>query len=173
MPRDAGATERERFDVLVRTHGPRIARLVQRLLGWPSEVEDVVQDVFTAAWQQRDRFRGEANVGTWLARIAINACRTRQRRRYRWLDWWKSTGVQAGEVAETPGLIADRAVVRRAICELPTAQREVVVLRYLEGLSTVEIGEMLGVAANTIDARLSRARKELRARLGSEFETAT
>jgi len=167
-PSAAGAALAERFDEIVERHGPRIARLVQRLLGWPSEVEDVVQDVFAAAWARRESFRGEAEVGTWLMRIAVNVCRTRQRRRYRWLRWWEGAAAGVSPAAATDEPDAElRRAVRAAIAELPTAHREVVVLRYLEGREPREITEIVGVRKNTVEARLSRARKALRARLGA------
>src|SRR5438552_617773 len=68
------------FERLVELHQPRVAKLAQRLLGWPADVEDVVQEVFVAAWRSFERFRGESRPQTWLMRITINQCRRQNRR---------------------------------------------------------------------------------------------
>ncbi|HVJ83923.1 MAG TPA: RNA polymerase sigma factor, partial [Planctomycetia bacterium] len=70
------------FDGLVAEHEGRVRRLAQRLLGWSGDVEDVVQDVFLAAYRKLPRFRNEGGAGAWLARLTINACRSRHRRRF-------------------------------------------------------------------------------------------
>src|SRR5438105_2545103 len=68
------------FERLVELHQARVARLAQRLLGWPADVEDVVQEVFVAAWRSFRQFRGESRPETWLMRITINQCRRQNRR---------------------------------------------------------------------------------------------
>ena len=70
------------FNQLVTIHQEKITRLVHRLLGWPSDVDDVVQDVFVDALKNLRRFDGRSSVLTWLTRIAINRCRTHQRRQW-------------------------------------------------------------------------------------------
>jgi RNA polymerase sigma-70 factor (ECF subfamily) len=159
------------FDDLVARHQDRVAALAHRLLGWPDDVEDVVQDVFLAALKGLPRFGGRSRLSTWLTSITVNACRSRQRRRASWLrrlaglrgtrdaDAWnaapRSAGFDAGDE------------VRRAVQALPAKYREVVVLRYLEEMSVREVAEAIGLPTNTVEVRLSRARVRLRERLGS------
>jgi len=146
---------------------PPITRLVHRLLSWPgdgSEVSDIVQDVFLAAWIHRRRFRGEAAWTTWLTRIAINKARSHVRRRVRreallaalpWLrrDLHEPDPAQDADVS---------ARVRAIVARLPHSDREVIVLRYLEERDIEEIATMLGLRRSAVDSRLTRARKRLR-----------
>src|SRR5262249_47022246 len=88
------------FDQIVTIHQEKITRLVHRLLGWQSDVEDVVQDVFVDALSALRKFDGRSAVLTWLTRIAINRCRTHQRRQ--WLRRHLSLPSK-----ETPGRTAD------------------------------------------------------------------
>jgi len=67
------------FEAVVAIHRPRIARLVYRLLGWPADVDDMVQEVFLAALTKCRKFRGESALATWLTVIALNKCRTHRR----------------------------------------------------------------------------------------------
>src|SRR5437868_1988826 len=67
------------FETVVAIHRPRITRLVYRLLGWPADVDDMVQEVFLAALTKCRKFRGESALATWLTVIALNKCRTHRR----------------------------------------------------------------------------------------------
>jgi len=64
------------FDKIVNEFSAEIAVLANRLLGWPGEVEDVVQDVFLAAFTGLKKFRGDCSLKSWLFTITINKCRT-------------------------------------------------------------------------------------------------
>src|SRR5262249_49429891 len=121
------------FDQIVTIHQEKITRLVHRLLGWQSDVEDVVQDVFVDALSALRKFDGRSAVLTWLTRIAINRCRTHQRR-----QWLRRHLPLPSK--ETPGRTADplldtQETVRQvhiAIQKLNHRDREIIVLRYLE-----------------------------------------
>src|SRR5271170_6602683 len=73
--------EAEAFEQFVALYQPRVARLAQRLLGWNADVDDVVQDVFLAAWRKIGSFRRGSSLWTWLTVITLNQCRSRIRRR--------------------------------------------------------------------------------------------
>ena len=154
------------FDGLVRTHQERITRLVHRLLGWSNDVDDVVQDVFVDVLRNLSRFDGRSSVLTWITRIAINRCRSHQRR-----QWLRSCflrklplprgegrGEGAGDQLETQETIQQ---VHQAIQQLNGRDREIIVLRYLEELPVEQIAETLGAMRGAIDVRLSRARRRL------------
>ena len=156
------------FDELVVLHQARITRLVHRLMGWRGDVDDVVQDVFLAALNHGHRFRGEASLATWLTRIAINTCRSHQRRlRVLWKRFVRATPgeLERPEVQPTarPGVERDEtaAAVREAIRALSPRDREVVVLRYFDDLSPAEIATMTGQSKNAVEVRLHRARARL------------
>jgi RNA polymerase sigma factor (sigma-70 family) len=157
------------FDRLVADHRERIARLAYRLLGWRDEVEDVVQEVFLAALRNREAFRAESRLTTWLTTIAINKCRSHLRRRLLRLVFFARSRPRLAAAVDG----AERAAleresfeqVRRALQKLPTRCREVVVLRYLEEMPILEIAEVLGISRNAVEVRLNRARARLRADL--------
>ncbi|MEM6672699.1 MAG: RNA polymerase sigma factor [Planctomycetota bacterium] len=165
---DASSEESEEFERRVRAAWPGTVRLVERLLAWPgsaSDVEDVVQDVLLAAWRGRRTFRGEAEWTTWLHTITVrrtrNAARARSRRE-RWFGRPDTDAVRDAEAqgdGATPPMESDE--VRRSLGRLRHADREVLVLRYLESLDVEEIAVRLGLQRAAVDARLSRARKRL------------
>ena len=162
------------FDRIVERHSAEVAALANRLLGWPGEVDDVVQDVFVAAFVSLKKFRGECRPRTWLYTITVNKCRSRRARwRRRRLGRLDDSEVMAGhdESAERPAMDEETFVtVRRAVQVLPRKYREVVVLRYLQGLEPGEISELLGIRVNAVQVRLNRARARLREHLGNLLE---
>lgn len=163
------------FDRIVAQHSAEIAALANRLLGWPGEVDDVVQEVFVAAWIGLRKFRGESSLRTWLFTITVNKCRSRRVRRRHCL---RVATLEAAEAVESRGRGADSAAmdqetfarVRRAVQMLPPKYREIMVLKYLEGLETDEICVLLAITTNALQVRLNRARKRLREQLGDLLE---
>jgi RNA polymerase sigma-70 factor (ECF subfamily) len=159
------------FDRLVAENQERVARLVYRLLGWRGEVEDIVQDVFLAAFKRRQTFRDESSQWTWLAAIAINRCRTYRRRKlleFRWLKRARMNPVPERNSNLERDETADR--VRQAVAALPDRDREAIVLYYLEDWSVADISRATGNSAGTIDVRLHRARAKLRKSPGESPE---
>jgi RNA polymerase sigma factor (sigma-70 family) len=164
----AAAGDSAAFDGLVRTHQEQITRLVHRLLGWPNDVDDVVQDVFVDVLRNLSRFDGRSTVLTWITRIAINRCRSHQRRQWLRLRFLRTPplprgegwGEGAGDQLETQETAQQ---VHQAIQQLNGRDREIIVLRYLEELPVEQIAEMLGATRGAIDVRLSRARRRLEA----------
>jgi RNA polymerase sigma-70 factor (ECF subfamily) len=161
--------ERDAFDQLVRDHHQAVTRLAYRLLGWRGEVEDVIHDVFLAAFKKLHRFRGESSPWTWLATITINRCRSTRRRKFlpwRWLERqdrsFEESSSERIEQKETNQRVRD------AVAKLPATDREVIVLFYLEEMSVSQISKMIGVKETAINVRLHRARKRLKELLGDE-----
>ncbi|MBN2128662.1 MAG: sigma-70 family RNA polymerase sigma factor [Sedimentisphaerales bacterium] len=163
------------FDGIVERHSAAIAALANRLLGWPQDVEDLVQDVFVAAFTGLRTFRGDCHLRTWLFTITINRCRSY---RYRRILRLRRTPLEEAGPAPARGRNAEETAmaaetfgrVRRAVQALPAKYREVVVLRYLQELETNEICEMLGISPNVMQVRLNRARKRLREDLAQLIE---
>jgi RNA polymerase sigma-70 factor (ECF subfamily) len=178
------AGEDAAFEELVRTYTARLLAVARRILGSHEEAKDVVQETFLAAFQSLDRFRGEANLGTWLSRIAVNQCLMKLRSRKRkpeqsieeLLPRFLPDGHQVRESALW-GVSFDTEVerkevhglVRQAINRLPERYRTVLLLRDIEELSTEEVAGTLGVTSNTIKVRLHRARQALRTLLEPHF----
>jgi RNA polymerase sigma-70 factor (ECF subfamily) len=167
------AGELKAFDEIVATHQRRISNLVYRQIGWSNEVDDVVQDVFVCVLQNLYRFRGQAKFSTWLTRIAVNQCRSHLRRRMfrirslpRVLERFKTT-LESNQRSNSEEKHEE---IRQAVRSLPARYREPIVLRYFEQLSVPEIGEVLGLSTNTVEVRLSRARRKLKDALMSRSE---
>jgi len=171
----AARGESRAFAQIVAAHQGRVARVVHRLLGWPDEVEDVVQDVFVAALKSLPSFRGEASLPTWLLAIAVNQCRSHQRRqlvRQKFLA--AARRLAAPRAPRTAGSRAmDREkhqLVRQAVRRLPLRLREVVVLHYLEEMPLEGIARVLDLSRSAVGTRLHRARKRLAEDLSGRFE---
>jgi RNA polymerase sigma-70 factor (ECF subfamily) len=155
------------FEQLVALYQPRVARLAQRLLGWNGDIDDVVQDVFLTAWNKAGSFRRESSLWTWLTVITLNQCRSRIRRRtllrrlpFRLVRRDAHPPADRGAIQEETGKR-----VREAVTSLKPAERELIVLHYLENRSADELATLLGVSKNTLDVRLHRARQKLKATL--------
>jgi len=169
------AGETAAFDQIVAAHQQRIARLVCRLLGEPAEVEDVVQEVFLSVLQNFKRFRAESKLSTWLAAIALNKCRSHYRRRLlrpRSLLRLAMNLVAPCDQVQPSEAAEIHQELRRAVQQLPAKYREPIALRYFEEMPVGEIGQVLGISANNVEVRLTRARRKLREilsiRLGEE-----
>ncbi len=162
--------DRRAFRILVERYEEDVAATVVAMLGPSAEVDDVAQEVFIRFYRALDQFRGEATVGTYLTRIAINRSLDALRRRKRRLARFLSRDDEAARISE-PALDADqrldarerRRLVHRAIRALPPKHRAVMVLRMIEGYSTEETAEMLGLPYGTVLSRLSRAHAKLKA----------
>ena len=172
------------YEELVRTHTARLLAVARRILGSSEDARDAVQETFLSAFQSLDWFREEANLATWLSRIAVNHCLMRLRTRRRkpeesiepLLPSFLPDGHQTRESAPWEVSFATDVerrevfgLVRRAIDRLPSSYRTVLLLRDIEELSTGEVARLLGVNANTVKVRLHRARQALRTLLEPHF----
>jgi len=163
------------FDRIVEEYSADIAVLANRLLGWPGDVEDVVQDIFLAAFVGLKKFRCECSLKTWLFTITINKCRSYRHKRMLRLRFFSQA---AKKMVSAPARATDKRLieneifnrVRRAVTALPPKYREPVVLRYLQELPTDKISRILGISENALQVRLSRARKRLKQELAELIE---
>ncbi len=175
--RDAAA-----FETLVSERSGEIYGLLFRLTENREEARDLTQETFLRAFQSIDHFRGEADLRTWIYRIAINQARNRWR-------WWRRRRRDAtvsldsanGQVSRPLALLlpADKGktpeeetlghererVLRAALQSLGRAYRETVILRDIEGLTYEEVAATLRINVGTVKSRLARGRRELRKKL--------
>ncbi|MBE3133644.1 MAG: sigma-70 family RNA polymerase sigma factor [Acidobacteria bacterium] len=163
------------FDLLVQAHQDRIARLAHRLLGWSGEVDDVVQEVFLAAFKNLRKFRGDCRVSTWLTTVTLNECRSARRRRFMRLTRLRRLSEEPRPAASSAAADEGRDPaalerIRGAVRTLPAKYREVVVLRYLEEMPVAEVGRALGLSAGAVGVLLHRARARLKDRLADLVE---
>ena len=165
----ARAGDSDAFRILVERHEPRVAATVIGMLGAGADAEDVGQEVFVRFHKALDQFRGDAAVGTYLTRIAINlalnAAKSRKRSRLRF--WSRDQEEAPPPESSVDGQdVVDQAerrqIVRWGIQQLQPDHRAVVVLRMIEEYSTKETAEMLELAEGTVLSRLSRGMARLK-----------
>lgn len=163
------------FEVLMRRYNRRLFRVTWSILLDGDEAEDVVQDAYVRAYQHLDQFEGRARFATWLTRIAAYEASARRRKRQRLvaLDGMADPERErliAGELE--PAGAEDRVLartardlLRQAVARLPPSEREVFVLREVEGLSNRETAATLGLTRTATKVRLFRGKRRLRREL--------
>lgn len=181
-PKGAADRSLREFDRLYREHVDRMFRLAQRLCGHADDARDLVQETFLNAYRRFDQFRGEAQVSTWLYRIASRACLRMRRKRKgepaRELSLDEFIPTSEGELRlQIPiqGLSPEEALEKKelkralnqAIQKLPAKYRLVLVLRDMEGLSAKEVGDIMGLNERAVKSRLHRARLFVRKELSA------
>jgi RNA polymerase sigma-70 factor (ECF subfamily) len=177
----------QRDEAAIRTitkrHNRRIYRVARAILRNDVEAEDVVQETYVRALSGLAGFRGEAALGTWLTRIAMNEALGRLRRQRPTVDWdtvGEQPRIQAeiiqfpasamtGDPERTMAQSEIRNVLEKAIDSLPDGFRMVFVTRIVEGMSVEETAEALGLRPETVKTRLHRARSLLRDTLEKEL----
>ncbi len=163
------------FNEIVRLYEAKVFGLVYKMLGSRGEAEDVAQEVFITVFKAIDQFRGESKFSTWLYRIATNHCKNRRKLLARRMEhaceqldeatershaaaMSKATSTTLGRPDEiVEGFEAER-LLHEAIGLLDEEQRELLVLRDIEGLSYQEIVEITAQPEGTVKSRLHRAR---------------
>jgi RNA polymerase sigma-70 factor (ECF subfamily) len=170
----------EAFGEIVRRWERRIFALAYGMLGREDDARDATQETFLAAFRNLRGFRGEAKVSSWLHRIAVNQCITRQRRaKVRSESALEEEQEKHSERFVTPldhspaSLVEGRqetAAVRRAVASLPIELRQVVVMKEFEELTFREIADVLDLPLSTVKSRLYTAMKQLQMRL-RKFES--
>jgi RNA polymerase sigma-70 factor (ECF subfamily) len=167
---------------IFRLHGPRIYGLVRRMLGNEADVDDVVQDVLLQVVRKLESFRGEAELTTWLHRVAVNAALLHRRKNAPRLarqvqapdeQIYDRGHCAAASRQNQPDRQAQerelRRLIEQAIERLPEIYRDPFVLSDIERLSNAEIGEALGLSLAAVKSRLHRARLLLRDALAPYF----
>ncbi len=156
----------ESFGAVYREHYGVIAGLIYRRTGDAHVTEDLVSDVFVAAFASLRKYRGEVPVIVWLRRIAQNRVNRWARREAGLRGILRQIpGVRA--FVPAPALMSERFRALEALLRLPVKQQEVISAHYLEGMSLEEVGLMLGVGVEAVKSRLARAREALRRELGT------
>ncbi len=165
----------EAFGEIVRRWERRIFALAFGMLGREEDARDATQETFLAAFRNLRGFRGEAKVSSWLHRIAVNQCITRQRRAKVRSETAledeaeKNAAVFALPPDVSPARAAEHreasSAVRKAVCALPADLRQVVVMKEFEELTFQEISDVLDVPLSTVKSRLYTALRQLQLRL--------
>ncbi|MBI5471187.1 MAG: RNA polymerase sigma factor [Ignavibacteriae bacterium] len=160
---------RDAFRLLMNRHLRRVYDVAYRFIGDHDMAEDITQETFVKVHAALPSFRGDAEFSTWLHRITVNIALTKKRlekskqQRHVRLD----DALDGADCEQHEALHIDerRAHIERALHELPTLQRAVVILRHLNGLSTKQVSDILRCSEGTVKTHLFRGLRKMRSKL--------
>jgi RNA polymerase sigma-70 factor, ECF subfamily len=176
------------FEACVRAYAGRLLLVARRILRNEEDASDAVQDAFLSAFKGMSQFKGQAQLGTWLHRIVVNAALGRLRKLHRHPEKsiedllphfgegehqtdppvpWQATPDTIVQEEET------RTLVQGCISQLPETYRIVLLLRDIEGMATEETAQLLATSTAVVKTRLHRARQALRTLLDPHYRRGT
>lgn len=146
----------EDFQAFYRTHGIRVRRTLQGMVGNISTAEELTQEAFLKAWKNLSTFSFKSSLSTWIYQIAINTA----------LDWLRSHKAKWASPemnqASTSQNSVETIAISEALMELEDENRALLVLHYYEGLSLIEISKVLIIPVGTVKSRLHQAKALLK-----------
>jgi RNA polymerase sigma-70 factor (ECF subfamily) len=167
--RRARAGDAQAFAVLVERHERMVLRTALRLLGRLDLAQDAAQDAFLRLHRHLGRFDESRELGPWLYRVVVNVCRDVARRRHgarlvALSDAASLANPSDGARAREDAVTRDeqRRLVQAALLTLPAREREAIVLRDIEGLSSEDVARILGTSAGTVRSQVSAARLKIK-----------
>jgi RNA polymerase sigma-70 factor (ECF subfamily) len=146
---------------------PQLARLIGAMGFVRDRREDLLQDVYLAAWKNGPGDADAMQLRRWLFRVTVNRCNLEHRRTNRWQDMWRVLvsgwlrPASAGSNRVASHKDEEREYVHRALAKLKPQARSLLVLRYFMELDSTEIGIILGESDSTVRGQLREARKRL------------
>jgi RNA polymerase sigma-70 factor (ECF subfamily) len=167
LAQKSAAGDTAAFEELYHRHFRRVYALCLRMMGNPTEAEDMTQDVFVQLFNKIGMFRGESAFTTWLHRMTVNQVLMHFRKkstRSELLTDEGETPIQIVQGTANPNSmpVVDRIGLESALKQLPVGYRTVFVLHDIEGYEHYEIAGMLGIAEGTSKSQLHKARLKLR-----------
>jgi RNA polymerase sigma-70 factor (ECF subfamily) len=159
------------FEVIVERHRRSVYQICYRFVGNHEDASDLSQDTFVKAWRGLSGFKGQAQLSTWLYRIAVNTCLNRVQSKALPTERIEHDAYE-DSTTDDPGtrVLRDERgrAVRRAIARLPEKQRATLILRSYQDLSHREIADVLGSSVGAVKANFFHALANLKKLLGSE-----
>jgi RNA polymerase sigma-70 factor (ECF subfamily) len=176
--------DRGLFEILMRRHNQRVYRAARAIVSDETEVEDVMQQAYINAFTHLHQFEGRSLFSTWLTRIVVNEAVARRQRLRLAESRLETFDENRGDLMETmPAAQASPEqqaysqellqLLEQAVDALPDSYRSVFVLRDVEGLSTSETSDGLGLGEEAVKTRLHRARAILRRSISSRLGAAS
>jgi RNA polymerase sigma-70 factor (ECF subfamily) len=158
------------FRLLMQRYMKQAYNVAHRFVGDHDAAEDVTQEAFVKVHAALSSFRGDAEFGTWLHRIVVNIALTKKRleknKSERHVSYDDAREVATHDYHHDAVVVSEQhAHVERALHELPTLQRAVVILRHLNGLSTKQVSDILQCSEGTVKVHLFRGLKKMKTRL--------
>jgi RNA polymerase sigma factor (sigma-70 family) len=161
--------EKQLYEKLMRKYDQRLFRIGRSIINDESEVRDIMQNTYLNAYLQLPSLQNRSNFGTWIIKILVNESLLRKKRK---LKQQQTPTKQSGAEMETPlkSLLNKelKAILERAIVELPEKYKLVFVMREIEEMSTIETMEVLNLSESNVKIRLSRAKEMLREKLAGK-----
>ena len=163
----------EAFSLLVSAYEKTVFNVAFQMTGNREDAQDIAQEAFFKAYTSLPSFRGDSKFSSWLYRIVSNLCLDFKRRQGRRPsasltvedDEGENVQLDIADESQSPEALLERKLtrdaVRRGLQELPDEQRQILLLREIQGLSYEEIGEAMGLEPGTVKSRIFRARKKL------------
>lgn len=163
-------SDRTRFEALLAGNAQRIWQAAVKISTTRADAEDLFQETFLRAWRGIRKFRGEAEISTWLFRILINAEHDRRRKRH---PPPRQAATPAGRKVDPAEALARREILDRvltAVGRLPRRQRQSLLLRARAGLGIKEISEVMEIKPAAVKSHLAAARRKLLRQFGREVK---
>jgi len=174
--------EAELYEIIMRRYNPRLYRVIRSVLGYDSDVEQVMQDAYVSAYTHLYQFAARSRFSTWLTKIAVYEALAKRKQQGRFVDLdsvaesdkeHSSMLASRQKNPEQQMLDAElRLILENSVEALPDLYREVFVMRDVEGLDTAETAESLGISEEAVKTRLHRARGLVRTELYSRTGSA-
>jgi RNA polymerase sigma-70 factor (ECF subfamily) len=176
--RAAYRRDEDAFRKLVEKHKDKVFRICLGFVRNPEEAEDLTQDVFFQVYKNAGRFRGQSAVSTWIYRITVNHSinRLRKRRAREWLRFLGGTESldRRPSSGASPEVLLERRetleLIRKALDGLPANQRIAFTLHKVQAISYEEIAGIMDCSVSAVEARIHRAKSNLKKRLVTLIE---
>lgn len=152
----------EEIERILHTYGNMLYRMCTVMLGNSQDAEDVVQETIIRYFQKAPPFGSDAHEKAWLVKVAVNQCRDLLRFRSRHPQVTLESVQELAVETESSGIL-------EALMTLPEKFRIVLILHYVEGYRTEEIGKIIGKTGSAVKMRLQKGRKLLEERYRREY----
>jgi RNA polymerase sigma-70 factor (ECF subfamily) len=175
---DCKGGDEKAFAEIVHSYQKKVFNIAYRMLGNKEEAKDLAQEVFISVFESIKNLREEVKFEPWLTQITLNHCRNRwkylKRRKYFHSDSLDDPGEaedgdmpkQVRDPSDSPETLVEKKMiqqwVQRGLLQLNEEQRELIVLRDLQGFSYEEIGKLFSLPEGTVKSKLHRARMDLK-----------
>ena len=146
------------FEQLVRDHSGRIRRIARRFAA-NGAVDDLVQDILTRLWRSFAGFRGDAKVETWIYRVALNASMTHVNETVKARDLQVVMSTRSAANEGSPGGVSTADILSDFLSRLGDVDASILMM-YMDGLTSDEMSEVLGITGNAINVRINRMKQK-------------